>query len=264
LTYQSFTTAYELLHKLIERYHIPWSSAKSWLDFEQSRTISQLRVCNLFLIWTKKFTSDFIWKNTDEEVSEITDTRMSTITIRPGKQTVKKKGVEAMRRGFVVDLMSFVENVLAQDHPKMARQIRRNIVRLLDEKCKKVTSSLPNFLVAFSTFRILHPEDEMPESREAIMTYSNEEIARHITHIEFVLFSKVLPPELLMQAWTKPDAIFKARHIFAITKRFNSVACWICKTVVESKDPKSRAKIIAKFIDIAQASFNITLSFSVC
>jgi son of sevenless-like protein len=252
LTYQSFTTAHELLHKLIERYHIPWSSATSWKDFEGARNISQIRVCNLFLTWTKRFTSDFIWKNSEDEVVDKAATRMSVASTIGGHQSSKKKVEDAMRRGFVVDLMTFVENILAQDHPKMARQIRRNIVRLLDEKSKKT---------AFSTFRILHPEDIMPESREAIMTYPCEEIARHLTHIEFVLFRQVLPPEFLNQSWTKPDADIKARHIFAITKRFNSVACWICKTIVEIKDVKGRAKVIAKFIDIANVSVAMTFHF---
>jgi hypothetical protein len=219
LTYQSFTNAYELLNKLIERYHIPLSSANSWKEYEQSRTISQIRVCNLVLTWTKRFTSDFIWKNSEDEAVDKKAARCSVASTH-GDHKAKKN--DSMRRGFVVDLMSFVENVLAQDHPKMARQIRRNVVRLLDEKGKKAE---------FTTFRMLSPDDTMPESREAIMTYSSEEIARHLTHIEFVLFSNVLPTEFLNQAWTKSDSAVKARHIFVITKRFNSVACWICKTM---------------------------------
>lgn len=116
LTYQSFTTANELLHKLIERYYISWNHSKSWKDFEYNRNISQLRVCNLFLTWTKKYTSDFLWKSAEEIESE---KRPNTVAAVIGQ------------RGFVAELLLFVETILAQDHPLMARQIRRNIVRLV-------------------------------------------------------------------------------------------------------------------------------------
>lgn len=243
LTYQSFTTANELLQKLIDRYHIPWNASKSWQSFEHNRNISQLRVCNLFLTWTKKYTSDFVWNRSTEEAA-LSDKRATMarpiLPLKSGVQTT------AMKRGFVSHLLSFLETVLAHDHPMMARQIRRNIVRLQDEKRRRA---------AFSAFRILHPEDITPESREAILSHSSEEIARHLTHIEFILYSKIMPPELLNQAWTKVNADIKAKNIMAITKRFNSVACWVCKSVVEKKDAKSRGKVIARFIDVASVCY---------
>lgn len=235
LTYQSFTTAQELLEKLMERYFIPWNSASTWKEYESIRNISQLRVCNIFITWTKKYTSDFLWKNSDDEKVDRKNIRMSAI----GPINQKKSASP----NFIQKLMEFVETVLAQDHPKMARQIRRNVVRLMNQKMKE----LP-----FSTFRVLHPEDSMPESREAILLQDNQEIARHLTHTEFILFSKVLPLELLDQAWTKADAAVRARNIFAITRRFNSVACWVCQSVVEGKDAKSRARVYSRFIEIAE------------
>ena len=53
------------------------------------------------------------------------------------------------------------------------------------------------------------------------------------------------------QSWAKPSASVKSRNIVAITRRFNSIACWVCKTILEVKDLKQRSKKLARFIEIA-------------
>ncbi|KAJ3077984.1 hypothetical protein HK102_004817 [Quaeritorhiza haematococci] len=60
-----------------------------------------------------------------------------------------------------------------------------------------------------------------------------------------------MPFELLNQAWVKSDAHIKAANVLALTRRFNALACWVSKSIIEMKTPRARAKRLAKLIDIA-------------
>ncbi len=115
LTYQSFINAQQLLEKLVERYHVPWFPNKTWTEFETIRNKTQVRICNLLLTWTKKYTSDLIIKKQHEGLEE----------------NSKQKSIQLMKQTFVNDLLIFVETILAEDHPIMSRQIRRNIIKLV-------------------------------------------------------------------------------------------------------------------------------------
>lgn len=130
LTYQSFTTAKDLLQKLIEKYNISWTFSRTWSEFENTRNISQIRVCNIILTWTKKYTSDFITRKKNDKANKAAE-------IAPSFNTLPRK---VGKKGFAGEMLRFVENVLSQDHPLMARQIRRNIIRLQEDKGNSITS----------------------------------------------------------------------------------------------------------------------------
>ena len=51
-TYQSFTTAHDLLLKLIERYDVP-------SEFSETMLPIQLRVCNIIRLWVEQYLDDF-------------------------------------------------------------------------------------------------------------------------------------------------------------------------------------------------------------
>jgi len=92
-----------------------------------------------------------------------------------------------------------------------------------------------------------------------IFSYSNEDIAQQLTLLDFQLFEKIAPSELLNQAWNKPDGHIKAPNILHLTSRFNSIAFWVACCILEGADAKQRASIMTKFIDIAQVYLIIIL-----
>ncbi|TPX40913.1 hypothetical protein SeLEV6574_g06351 [Synchytrium endobioticum] len=217
LTYQSFTSAFVLLKKLIERYHVPRIGNMSQGEFEKFRLTVQLRVCNVILQWTKKYTSDFL----------------------------DVKNGEAL----IAEMTKFTESILAADHPTMAKQIRKSITKL--KEGPEAWSSH----VAKSMGPPPPPPSKAPRQGKdgvlRIFDYPAEEIARQLTLIEFGLFYNIRPLELLNQAWTKRDASVRAAGILALTKRFNAVACWVAKTILDLKTVKARARRMTRMIDIA-------------
>lgn len=96
LTYESFTTPAAFLKKLIERYHVPRLQPVSSEQHEKSRATIQLRVCNVLLQWLKKHGNDF-----------------------------------ALNDGLEEELKGFLENVLAEDNPSMARQIAKIMSKMV-------------------------------------------------------------------------------------------------------------------------------------
>jgi len=101
LTYQSFTTGTALLKKLIERYYVPRGNETTFSEWDKLRQTIQLRVCNVLVQWTKKYTADFV------------SPKSSDINL-------------------VGDLMKFAEEVLAEDNPLLAKQVRRNLLKLIE------------------------------------------------------------------------------------------------------------------------------------
>lgn len=144
----------------------------------------------------------------------------------------KKDGEEIKQK-----LLNFVEGILAEDQWKLAKTIRKSIYRMKkggnkDEQTNLTIGSVPLKLGIFS--------------------YSNEDIAQQLTLLDFQLFQKIGPTELLNQAWNKSDGHIKAPNILHLTSRFNSIAFWVACCILEGPDAKQRAAIMTKFIEIAQ------------
>ncbi|RKO86524.1 ras guanine nucleotide exchange factor domain-containing protein, partial [Blyttiomyces helicus] len=192
-----------LFSSLYRLYHVPRSRKASWPEFERFRTTTQIRVCNVLVQWTKKYASDFLSPTSG--------------------------------LAFIKETMQFVEEVLAQDHVGMAKQIRKNLVKLKDlcENPSLVMKAIPMTIPKASG---------KGDPSANVFLQPPEEVARQLTLIEFNLFSSILvggklicwgigrdPSELLNQAWTKSDATTRAPNIVAFTRRFNAVACWTAK-----------------------------------
>lgn len=115
LTYQSFTTPGILFEKLLERYYVPWMRYQGvpFDVFDKTRLKVQLRVCNVMQQWLKKYPADFI----SHEPFTLDERKKSLIT--------------ANKLVLRAHFLHFVESVLSSDHPNLARQIRKNVLRLV-------------------------------------------------------------------------------------------------------------------------------------
>jgi hypothetical protein len=65
------------------------------------------------------------------------------------------------------------------------------------------------------------------------MEASELEIAQQITLIEFSIFSKLKPSELLDQAWTKQNQRYRSPRLIALIERANVLSYWV-STMVSS------------------------------
>jgi len=78
------------------------------------------------------------------------------------------------------------------------------------------------------------------------------EVARQLTLIEFDLFRRVAPKELLHQSWSREDKETLAPNIINVISRFNQVTMWVTSLVVGVESAKMRAALVGRLIDIAE------------
>jgi len=100
------------------------------------------------------------------------------------------------------------------------------------------------------------PEPIVPRNifsnKLTIHDIDEEEIARQLTLIEFTTYAAIKPAELLNQSWNKPKLKPRAPHVTKMIDRFNEVSVWVATAILKATKVKSRAKIMAKFIKIAE------------
>ena len=105
--------------------------------------------------------------------------------------------------------------------------------------------------------KFIKPATVKQDGSFSIFSCDAEEIARQLTIMEFDLFANINPYEFLNQAWTKSDADQRAPNIIAVTKRFNEIAMWIAKSILEVKSIRARSKRVAKLIDVAGCLYQL-------
>ena len=74
--------------------------------------------------------------------------------------------------------------------------------------------------------------------------------AKHLTMIQWRIFRRVKPNEMLFQAWQKHNKEQIAPNLTELAKRFDRVSFWVATMVVRGSTFKIQAKTIEKFIDV--------------
>lgn len=90
------------------------------------------------------------------------------------------------------------------------------------------------------------------------------EVARQLTLLEFMLYSKIKPAELLGKGWSKPERNVTSPNVVALTTHFNSISMWVATSIVKEEGVKERALLIKKFIKIALVNFFVFAFFVFC
>uniref|UniRef100_A0A6B2L1F7 Ras-GEF domain-containing protein n=1 Tax=Arcella intermedia TaxID=1963864 RepID=A0A6B2L1F7_9EUKA len=84
----------------------------------------------------------------------------------------------------------------------------------------------------------------------SLMDIDTMELARQLTYIEEKMFFSIQPHELINQAWTRKDN--STPNVSKFIARFNDVSYWVQTEILVETRKKERAKIIEKFIDLAE------------
>ncbi len=89
------------------------------------------------------------------------------------------------------------------------------------------------------------------------------EVARQLAIIEHGMYKKIQPKECLNKRWEKADKSSQAPNLLAVIHQFNRVfnlkdnrqmSSWVVKMIVKEENERVRCALIARFVDIAQAS----------
>ncbi|KAJ6249389.1 ras guanine nucleotide exchange factor i-related [Anaeramoeba flamelloides] len=144
------------------------------------------------------------------------------------------------------ELIDFIDNSIRKaDMTKMAQNLKENIERKMKEmnETKKFNFSQPP------------PDPILPKNvfspKLSLFDVDEEEIARQLTLLEFDIYSKIKPSELLKLAWSKPKLRHKAPNVIKMIQSFNTLSVWTATVILQHDRVKDRGKIITKLIKIA-------------
>ncbi|KAI6654258.1 Ras guanine nucleotide exchange factor K-like [Oopsacas minuta] len=141
-------------------------------------------------------------------------------------------------------MMDFIDNVLYDDQPKMCRRLRTLLLILqgkLDKSDKQNTREKPPPIKV----------NKSALTASCLTELDPEEVARQLTLIDFAIYSKIKPYELLNQAWAKPKYKHKAKNVHCLIERLNNLTLWVATVILSYTEDYQRAKAISAFVKIA-------------
>ncbi|KAJ5077753.1 ras guanine nucleotide exchange factor i-related [Anaeramoeba ignava] len=86
----------------------------------------------------------------------------------------------------------------------------------------------------------------------SIFDIDEEELARQQTLIEFRIYSKIQPTELLNLAWSKPHLKHRAPNVMELISKFNILSRWVTTCIVTTKKIRDRVKMFQRFIKLGE------------
>ena len=89
------------------------------------------------------------------------------------------------------------------------------------------------------------------ESFFDIFNFSSKDIATELTRVSNLIFSKISPKEFFKGIFTKKDKEKTSPNICKAVERFNNISFWVIEEVLSYDYSSDRAKVIDKFIHIA-------------
>ena len=220
VTYQTFTTTAHLIRKLMQRYMVPEKPGAS-VDEAKTYTTSVVR----------------------------------PIQVRVAK--ILKQVLEAQYRDIDDGLLDLIKVFILGivDQTILAKQCQQGVQIVIAKRSsqrQEDANSLSSISAATSSSSTTTSKKPMT-LMGSVYDLSSEEIARHLTLIEFEVYSQIKPTEFFGQAWAKPKHHHRAPNIRAMIDRFNVITRWITTEIVSEERIRNRVKRYMKFIKIAQA-----------
>ncbi len=219
--------------------HPSVTTAQAFLDKLQQRfdvppekaiekTAVQARVCNTLLVW---MTNHF-----EDVPSEIVD--------RIEKHTESLRGDPALK-GWATRMLALLNRKRAEREEEDDRQYGVTVADLEH--------------IGLDLAATMNPS-------KVLVVYSEEDIAKQMTLIDYNVYCKIRSTELLDQAWSKPKYKYRARNIARLIARSNDVTLWVCSLIVWPKTLKERIRAMTKIVEIAYGlqklnNFNSVVSF---
>lgn len=129
------------------------------------------------------------------------------------------------------------------------------------------SQSAASFSILLSTLESAQRQAELlaPISRVALtkdqwhlfMDLSDEEIARELTRIDWIMYTSIRPRDLIRHVSLSAEQKEKCRsleHVNRMINQFNHVAYWVANMILLRDKPKHRARALEKFMGIAWVS----------
>ncbi|KAJ3443945.1 ras guanine nucleotide exchange factor i-related [Anaeramoeba flamelloides] len=145
----------------------------------------------------------------------------------------------------LTELQDFIDNSLnSEKFNKIGSTLSLIIKRKMEQKNKKG-----------HIFYDLPPEPKLPKTifspKLNLFDVDPEEIARQITLIEYNIYEKIKPSELLKLAWSSPKLRHRSPNVIQMIHRFNLISGWVATAILKRERVKERGKALRWFINIA-------------
>lgn len=100
------------------------------------------------------------------------------------------------------------------------------------------------------------PKPKIPKgisdpSQLTLFMLDDHEIARQLTLDLFTFYQKIKPTDLTLGGWSKPSTFHLCANLMSVINYFNRVSGWVATSILRETRVRMRAKMFAKFIDIA-------------
>ncbi|KAJ6248620.1 ras guanine nucleotide exchange factor i-related [Anaeramoeba flamelloides] len=144
-------------------------------------------------------------------------------------------------------VINFLDQTVSKSNKPIAETIKKKILRNIELGGQDFKNS---------RFMKDPPEPKVPKNifspDLSLFDIDEEEIARQLTLLEFNIYQKIRPPELLNLAWSKTKLKYRAPNVIALIHRFNEVSAWVVTTILKHERVRERARIIMSFCKIAE------------
>jgi len=98
------------------------------------------------------------------------------------------------------------------------------------------------------------PKPRLPNKRplKSVLHVSPLELARQMALIEYDIFARIRPIELLEKAWMEQDKAKRAPNVMALVSHFNQSTRWFVTQMVSEESARKRESIMEHIIKVAQ------------
>lgn len=230
-TYQSFTTPEHLLGKLIQRYNVPVPQNKDSNELAQ-------------------------WAKVSTILPHCQGTRLPIqVRVYNVLRIWVDKRFPDFNPGLLFLLNVFIRDFLSEDgHGRLAQQLVSLIRR---QESRLLTSALAP--------ELLNPTPAAEVDRKYFMDLKVEDIASQLSLIEYELFRRIQPIELLNCAWNSAKLKHRSPHVLALINRFNLLSQFVVRMILEEPRVKQRSVVFTRWLKVCKNlerlnNFNAMLS----
>ncbi|XP_077986329.1 ral guanine nucleotide dissociation stimulator-like 1 isoform X2 [Glandiceps talaboti] len=235
-TYQTFTTPFEVLNLLLQRYISACDKNNTRKLKKGTRLLIKKSVQSVLTMWLDEYSNDFRQPPSYPCLTTLIDFAMENISEKEIEEKCKRK-LERWRKEDIygIDLSSVSLNFDSTSEGSYTFSLCEEVDNMIDNMM-----SYPK-LFTFQDF----PQDV---------------IAVQLTYLDAELFMKVIPQHCLGAIWSKREKDESvATTVKATVDQFNKVSYHVIATILSdaAAKPSIRSKVITKWINIAQECRNL-------
>lgn len=157
-----------------------------------------------------------------------------------------KNQFDDFNENVIEGLESFIKGTIQKEGGGvMAGRLINELDKQKEEHQNKVTQ-----IDCSDTFLRFRLPDSGSSPSSYIVRFTEPEISRQLSLIEYRIYQKIKSSELLNQAWNSQKLNYRSPNVLELINRSNQLSQWVASTIVYHQKPQDRAKIITKFISI--------------